>query len=210
MEMRRAGRVCGVNGADRGEAMDDPFAIFGLPRRFGVDRGALHRAYLARTAAAHPDVSGHVDDDADEAVAAVLNRARGTLEDPEKRAGVLLELLCAERGVEMAPSDMRALPNGFLLEMMDTREQMEDAARSGDGVQIERWRNWAEDRRSEHHRRVGALFERLERAESGGAAGGGASGAGEDDAAVLRAIRLELNAWRYIERMLEQTGAGGV
>ncbi len=163
-------------------APDNPFERLGLARRFALAPADIQRAYMARMRLLHPDGAG-VDADADDE-AALLNEAKRTLEDPEKRAVCLLTLL----GGPDASED-RALPDGFLMEMMDIRAQAEAAIEAGDSAEIRRFELWADERRSGHIASVGELFSKA---------------ANSDDAGVLRSIRLELNAWRYIERMLEQ------
>lgn len=106
--------------------------------------------------------------------------------DPESRANVLLGLL----GGPTKEED-RSLPPGFLMEMMESRERLESARGSGDEAEMARWTAWAEGQRVGHIAAVKALFAEVE----------GAGGAGE---AKRKAIRMRLNAWRYIERMLEQ------
>jgi molecular chaperone HscB len=158
--------------------VDDPFAVLGLHAAFDVDAGAVERAYLARAAAVHPDVLGESDEAAVQA--ARLNRAKAVLLNPETRANALLELMGGP-GKEQDKS----LPAGFLVEMMEVREQIEEDVRRGER---ERWQRWGEARRGEHAERVRALFARVTAGDTPG----------------LRAIRTELNAWRYIERLIEQ------
>lgn len=167
----------------------DPFSLLGLPRRFDLDRAAIERAYLGRMSMVQASGDGGGDDDGG-ADPGPLNAARRILLDPESRAGALLEAL----GGPGKESD-RSLPPGFLMEMMEVREQMEAAA--GDLSALARFEQWANDRRGQHAARVAELFSE---AQSGGA----------DSAPILKNIRMELNAWRYIERMLEQVrGVGG-
>jgi molecular chaperone HscB len=160
-----------------------------LPRRFDLDRAAIEKAYLARAAQVHPDIGANGPPFEDEAMgdpaAAELNRARQDVADPEMRATVLLGLL----GGPTKEQD-RSLPDGFLMEMMDVREQMEAAKASGDRVALERWEQWAAAERESHIQSVGELFLGIS--------------SGEPKPAQLQAIRKRLNAWRYIERMLEQ------
>src|SRR5205085_5199949 len=136
---------------------------------------------LARAAAAHPDLGG--GDDA-EHQSALLNRAKASLEDPERRAGALLARLGGP-----GKSEDKSLPAGFLMSMMETREAVEEALAGKDPRERQKWEAWATEQRGEYRRRVAALFDSL-----------GAS----RDAATLRAIRQELNASRYIERLIEQ------
>jgi len=154
--------------------MWDPFAILELDRRFDLTAAEIERAYLARAVGLHPDT----DAAHDEACAADLNRARQDLKDPETRGNILLALL----GGPAKETD-RSLPNGFLMQMMEIRGEMES------GTDQHKWSAWGEDQRAQHEREVGALFEKVV--------------ARDPDGAMLKAIRTRLNAWRYIERMLE-------
>lgn len=160
----------------------DAFDILGVEARFDLDAAAIQRAYLRRIKALHPDVAAAPD--LDDAMVSAVNAARTALESPEHRAGVLL----ARLGGPSKEAD-RTLPDGFLVQMMEARESVDAAQATGDTHEVERWRAWAIAQRDGHMARAGALFER---------ARGGADGA------LLRDIRRALNAWRYIERMLEQ------
>lgn len=162
--------------------MADPFDILGLAPRFDLGEGEIRRAYLARAAQVHPDTAGGEEDA--EALSAELNRAKRTLEDPERRANALLARLGGP-----AKEEDRSLPSGFLMEMMEVRERMEEAVASGDPARRTEMEAWAAARREAHASRVKALFEKA---------------GGDAPADVLRAIRTELNAWRYVERMIEQ------
>lgn len=162
----------------------DAFDLLGLEARFDLTPAEVRAAYLARAGTVHPDAAGG---GGEEGAAAALNAAKMAVSDPETRANLLLARLGG------ASSDVsRALPDGFLMTMMEAREGMEDAASRRDRAEIERWRVWAERERDGHIARVGAL---LEAARVNKPTGVGLSG-----------VRQELNAWRYIERMLEQIG----
>lgn len=161
-------------------AAEDPFSALGLEPGFDLSPGAIERAYLARAAALHPDAS-----DASEAAAAgrrmaTLNDARRTLKNPESRARALL----AVRGMD-EPGD-QSLPDGFLEEMLEVRMEIEEAVASGDKGARARWVAWAEERRRGHVERTRAHFDRMDGP----------------------AVRTELNAWRYIERLIEQLDPG--
>jgi len=153
----------------------DPFAVLGLPARFDLTPAQIRRAYLAKAAATHPDAAGG----AGGVDTAVLNGARETLEHPHARGEALLALL----GGPSAAQD-KSLPPGFLQAVMATRMEAAEDLENGGPAARERWRAWAAGKRAEHEARVAALF---------------ASGA---EAAT--AIRVELNAWKYVERLIEQ------
>jgi curved DNA-binding protein CbpA len=161
-------------------AGEDAFSVLGLEPSFDLTPAAIERAYLSRAATLHPDAS----DPAEAAEAArrmaALNDARKTLKDPELRARALL----AARGMD-EPGD-QSLPEGFLEEMLEVRMEIEGAVSSGDEGERARWVAWAEERRRGHIERTRAHFERTDAA----------------------AVRTELNAWRYIERLIEQLDPG--
>ncbi|HYE60619.1 MAG TPA: iron-sulfur cluster co-chaperone HscB C-terminal domain-containing protein [Phycisphaerales bacterium] len=161
----------------------DPFTLLGVPARYDLDHAAVERAYLSRAALLHPDVVG--DGSIAESEAAVqlaqLNRAKATLLNDERRANALLAAL----GGPSKEQD-KSLPDGFLFKIMETRQEIEAAIASGDQQQRGRWQQWAQAQRAEYRERVAKLFT--------------ASG----EARALQAVRTELNAWRYIERLIEQ------
>lgn len=176
--------------------MPDAFDQLGLPPRFDLTAAQVRAAYLARATAVHPDhagggASGAALPGALDGDSARLNHARATLADPEQRA----EALLARLGGPAKETD-RSLPDGFLMEMMDVREQLDASVSARDSAGVSRWLAWADERRARHVACVGELFF--------GAMGGGTTQA---DRSVLVALRRELNAWRYIERMIEQIDA---
>jgi len=164
---------------------DDPFALLGLPRRFVVDAAQLQAAWLRRTAALHPD---RIADPMQQAEAARnsarLNDARKMLHDHEQRANALLSLLGGP-----AKEQDKSLPDGFLMDILDVRQRMEEAQASGDDAELRKFETWANQQRSEYISQLTSLFE---------------AAAASPDPDLLRQIRQLLNAWRYIERMREQ------
>jgi molecular chaperone HscB len=166
----------------------DMFDILGVPARFDLDAGEIERAYLARSARLHPDVASG-DSDAARGMAE-LNRARRVLGDAERRADALLVRLSGPRREEE-----KGLPAGFLMEMMEVREAVEAAIASGGAAERAKWEAWAEERRREAIAEVGGMFAAV-----------GTEPAEHREA--LRAIRVRLNAWRYIERLIEQLDPG--
>lgn len=169
------------------QAQPDPFTLLGLPARFDLDPAPIEQAYLARAAAVHPDLAGDDPTRAAQAAreAAALNDAKATLLDPEARARALLSLLAAG---DASPGG-RDLPDGFLMEIMQTRMELESAVAEGDAEAIARWREWAAAERRSYIDRIGALFAGLSQPPN------------EPD---LSTIGRRLNAWRYIERLIEQ------
>ncbi len=159
----------------------NPFALFDLPPRFDLDATDIERSYLSKLALAHPDMG---DGDAQGPDAAELNRARATLLDGEQRAIALLEVLGGP-----SASACKDLPDGFLMEMMTRRQEIEEEiAKAGDQSRT-RWEAWARDERAQYAHQVGERFAALGEAPN---------------SEKLVEIRVLLNAWRYIERLIEQ------
>lgn len=171
----------------------DAFDLLGLSPRFDLPPGSLQSAYLALSAKLHPDAMG--PDPQAEARSAALNEARRVLENPESRADLLLRRL----GGPGKEQD-RSLPQGFLLEMLEIREQIDAAIASGDPDAVGQWDDWAARRRTGHIAEVSRLFSRALPLASGGEA----TAATAADPLILSAIRAELNMWRYTERLMEQ------
>ena len=83
--------------SDMSPAIDD-FALFGLPRRFALDRGELDARRRALQAEVHPDRFAGADGAARRAAmqsAVRVNEAHARLADPLKRAAYLCELAAA-------------------------------------------------------------------------------------------------------------------
>lgn len=175
--------------ADTVRRATDPFGVFGLPWRFEVDRADLDRRFAVLGRATHPDLAG---DDAAAQVEAMelsarVNEAYRVLADEEERANALLGLLGGP-----GREEDKSLPEGFLPLIMITREELAEAQLEGDGEKVAAIEADARAQRTARLREVGRLFGASERPESG----------------ALRQIRVELNALRYFERLLEQTRPG--
>lgn len=165
-----------MNELERLAAAPDHFALFGLERSFALDEQGLQSRYLQLARLTHPDFAGS---DPDQQLAAMelsarVNEAHRVLSDPEERANYLLDLLGGPRR-----DQDKSLPAGFLEEIMLLREELADA---GGNPQV------VEDAR----RRRQALLDRIAGLFS------------QASPAALKEIRVELNALRYIERLIEQ------
>ncbi len=167
----------------------DPFELLGLPRRFDIDLKALQATYLRKSATLHPDRFTDPLEQADAAErAARLNDAKAVLADDERRANAMLLLL---GGPDR--DQLKDLPDGFLMDMMETRQEMEHAMASAHPAERKRMEDWAAQQRADYLQTLRDLFAKP-----------GDPPAAED----LRSIRIELNALRYIERMIEQLDPG--
>lgn len=168
----------------------DAFDTLGLDPDPRLTRAAIERAYLVRIAAVHPDhgvSQASSDDDATHQRAAMLNHAKRALQSAEVRANLVLARLGGP-----SAEQLKDLPEGWLASIMQTRMAMEEELAEGDPEAVERWRAWAEDERRGRFERVAAMLD----------------AAAAQDSVDLRAVRIELNAWRYIERLAEQIPDG--
>jgi len=164
--------------------LPDPFDALGLPVRFRLDAQELRRAWMRRISQAHPDAVGSVGE------GTYANDAFRVLADPITRAQAVLVRLNAPAG------DDRAMPDGFLVAMMELREQADAAF--GDANAVAVLRKHAQGLRADAIERIAQCFE--------------SAGGPPIAASAAQAIRVELNKLRAFDRMLEQLDreAGGV
>lgn len=106
---------------------DDDFALFGLPRRFAVDRAGLDARWRALQSEVHPDRFAAQGDAAQRLAmqwAVRVNEAHARLKDPLRRGAYLCELA----GVPIDAERNTAMPPAFLMQQMQWRESLDDAA----------------------------------------------------------------------------------
>jgi len=135
----------------------DDFELFGLPRRFALDRGELDARRRALQAEVHPDRFTGADAAAQRAAmqsAVRVNEAHARLADPLKRAGYLCELA----GTPVRAEDNTAMPLDFLREQMAWRESLDEADSRAEIDALAR--DLADARRLAYERLAGALDER--------------------------------------------------
>jgi molecular chaperone HscB len=111
----------------------DDFALFGLPRRFALERADLDARRRTLQAEVHPDrfaSSGAAQQRLAMQWAVRVNEAYERLKDPLKRASYLCEL----GGAPIAAEDNTAMPAAFLMDQIEWREAL-DEARSRDDVE---------------------------------------------------------------------------
>jgi molecular chaperone HscB len=157
------------------------FERLGLPAQFDVDPAALESRYLGLSAELHPDRFAEDDDPRRKMLAlrlsAALNDAYRTLKEPFARGEYLLAL----RGGQTSEQDRRT-PPGFIEEMLELRETVDDALASGRAADAERLVPELTRRRDE-------LLARLP---------------GQFAAGRLPDVRLTLNAANYFRKVLAQ------
>lgn len=103
------------------------FELFGLPPKFRLDPAELEQAYRGMQSRVHPDKFVHASDAERRASmqsATQVNEAYRTLKSPLARARYLLAL----NQVDVQSESNTTMPHEFLLEQMQWREAVEDAA----------------------------------------------------------------------------------
>lgn len=159
--------------------MPDAYDLLALPATFDLDPAALETAYLHAAAANHPD---RFEDPLDQADAAdrtsAITGAQRALKNPESRARVLL----ARHGV--TTDSAGSPPPALLMEVMEVREELEAALHEQDDAEVARLHTWAKTRRTGHLDQLSALF--------------------AADPVDTDAVIAQLNALRYMQRMLDQ------
>ena len=113
---------------------DDDFTLFGLPRRFALDRAALDAQWLALQAQVHPDRfagQGAASQRLAMQWAVRVNEAYQRLKDPLKRGAYLCEL----RGAPIQADNNTAMPRAFLMQQMAWREALDDAGSDAAAVE---------------------------------------------------------------------------
>lgn len=169
-----------------------PFEALGLEPAFALDVAAAKKRLLALSRALHPDFHGTADADTRrmaEDNTAALNAAFHVLADDLRRADWLVRALGGP-----GEDEERAMPGAFLQEVLEWNETIEEARRAAPGSRartaLATLAAGLESARAEGVRRLAALLTPLP----------------AHGAAVLRAVRQELNGLRYVERALREIG----
>lgn len=113
----------------------DDFALFGLARRFAQDRAVLDARWKDLQREAHPDkfaAQGAAAQRVAMQWSARINEAYQRLKDPLKRAAYLCEL----HGAAVNAENNTAMPAAFLMQQMQWREELDEAASEEDLEQI--------------------------------------------------------------------------
>jgi molecular chaperone HscB len=106
---------------------DDDFTLFGLAPQFALDRAALDQRWRELQAQVHPDRHAHEGAAAQRLAmqwAVRVNQAYQRLKDPLARGAYL----CEQRGVPVQAENNTAMPRAFLVQQMQWREALEEAA----------------------------------------------------------------------------------
>ena len=109
----------------------DDFELFGLPRQFAQERAAIDARWKELQREAHPDkfaAQGAAAQRVAMQWSVRINEAYQRLKDPIKRAAYLCEL----HGAPVNAEDNTAMPPAFLMQQMEWREALDDAATEAD------------------------------------------------------------------------------
>ena len=115
--------------------MSDYFAVFGLPRKLGVDGEALRRRFYELSREHHPDFhQGAAAERQAEVLArsALVNRAYRALREPLARVEYLIALE-EGRDVREGGAEKPRAPKELLQEMLEVQEALEEARAEGLG-----------------------------------------------------------------------------
>lgn len=129
------------------------FELFGLPEQFAQDRAAIDARWKELQREVHPDrfaAQGAAAQRVAMQWSVRINEAYQRLKDPLKRAAYLCEL----RGAPIDAERNTAMPAEFLMEQMEWREALDDAATDHELEAVS-------DRLDEARRRVLHDIERL-------------------------------------------------
>jgi len=103
------------------------FELFGLPERFEIDLGALDAKWKLLQGAAHPDRFATETAAAQRVAmqwAVRINEAYRRLKNPLARAAYL----CSLHGVDLEAESNTAMPPAFLMQQMEWRDALSEAA----------------------------------------------------------------------------------
>ena len=152
MFARAEGRAVGTNFRFMNLDSTD-FELFDIEPRFAIDREALDVRWRALQAEVHPDrfaVQGAAAQRVAMQWALRVNEAYRRLKDPLKRAAYLCEL----NGAAIEAENNTAMPTPFLIQQMEWRESLDDAATA---TQVEA----LADQVAAHHRNALAQLQGL-------------------------------------------------
>jgi len=110
---------------------DDDFTLFGLPERHALERTEIDARWRQLQAEVHPDRFAGEGAAAQRLAmqwAVRVNEAYQRLKDPLKRAAYL----CERRGAAIQAESNTAMPAAFLMQQLQWREALEEAAGSAE------------------------------------------------------------------------------
>ncbi|MBF0286710.1 MAG: Fe-S protein assembly co-chaperone HscB [SAR324 cluster bacterium] len=167
------------------------FEIFDLPYTYNLDIKRLEDNYQKLAAELHPDFylqSASTEKRQSQESSSLLNRAYTALKCPMSRASYLLELLSHGK-----PLDERKLPAGFLEDIFELQETLEDLLVDVEdhAEELAAVKSDVEKRLNALQEAVSQLFGNIEKDPS-------------NQKNIVESIQVNLNAERYLQRLLER------
>ncbi|MBL9003370.1 MAG: Fe-S protein assembly co-chaperone HscB [Myxococcales bacterium] len=175
------------------------FEVLGFPPTYFIDRAELEARYREGQRHSHPDRFSRAPASERAQVlqrATDLNDAYRVLKSDVRRAEYLLSLrgIDLSEEAEQAGGKKRALDPLFLSDVLELREELQEARLHNDGARIASMGADIRARMAQETQRVAAGFSRL-------------SAAAKDDAAALDALADALLKLRYYQRFLDDMTA---
>ena len=164
----------------------DYFELFGLAPKYAIDERLLAERYLAISRNIHPDKFANAGNEMQSfalRASAAVNRAHDVLRDGFLRAEYMLE----SAGGKSAAQDKR-VPEDLLTTVMMLREEIEEAKHNKDAATLKRIGADVESRQRRSQSRIVELCEGIATAAQ----------------QQKDALRLELNAMKYLNNLLGQ------
>jgi len=162
------------------------FDLFCVDQTYDLDEAELHDKYLCLSRTTHPDMVSRESQEMHKRALllnAELNQAYDTLRDPVKRADYLLSLFGGP-----SPSEDKSVPGNLLGEVMELREEIEEAGTSGDTDLLHGLRKQITSSRRAVEERIASLARSINKDDTGG----------------LKALRKQLNAIQYWNNLTEK------
>lgn len=178
--------------------MNDPFALLGIDPRFELDMRMVEQRHRDLSRALHPDkYSGTPAAERRLALgrAIEVNEAIRILRDPIKRAEALLR----RAGLRLGEMDEPKASPDLLMDMMDSREELADAARKKDIPAI---KALGDAMRAREGATLAALAAGFDVADAGDA-----GDVTTRDASSLKSLLPKLSELRYMRRFLDEVSA---
>ena len=166
----------------------DYFSALGISSEFDVDLNLLEEKFQHIASELHPDFylnSTPQEKRLSERASTLLNQAYDTLKDPFKRADYLMSLKC--KNVKW---NDRVLPPTFLQEMFTLQEELDEMLENQDQQGLLQMRE--------------VLGNRVQELESGLLPSFRMLDSVEEPETVLEKLQMNLNAERYLRRLLDR------
>jgi molecular chaperone HscB len=138
--------------------LQNHFELFGLAPAFALESEALERSYREIQSRVHPDRFAHAGDAERRASlqwTTRVNEAYRTLKDPVQRGKHILEL----HGVDVAFETNTQMPNDFLMQQLELREELESATAAKDASALDSLRSDLRKQKHKLERQIGEAID---------------------------------------------------